>query len=124
MKMLKKGLTLIGLLMAVLLLASCMPEAATEAPGSLEGTGKSNVTMQGLAFQPAELTISAGATVTWTNEDNVGHTVSAGKRGTPTGEFDQNVPAGETFNYTFEEPGTYDYYCSIHPGMDGIVIVE
>lgn len=124
MNKLKKGLSLIVLLIAALLMVSCMPETPTEAPESPEETGEANVTMQGLAFQPAELTISAGTTVTWINDDSVGHTVTAGTRESPTGQFDENVPAGESFSYTFDEPGTYDYFCSIHPGMNGMIIVE
>ena len=120
----KKALPIALLLITALLLIGCMPETPTEAPESPEGTGEATVAMQGLTFQPAELTISAGTTVTWTNEDNVGHTVTAGTRGSPTGLFDENVPAGESFSFTFEETGTYEYYCSIHPGMDGTVIVE
>ena len=124
MKKLNKALPFMVLLVTALLTVSCMPETQTEASGPPEGTGEANVTMQGLAYQPAELSISSGTTVTWTNEDNVGHTVTAGTRGSPTGQFDENVPAGESFSYTFTESGTYDYYCSIHPGMDGTMIVE
>jgi len=124
MKKFKMVLCLIVLLVTALLTVSYMPETQTKAPGTPEGPGEANVTMQGLAYQPAELTISPGTTVTWTNENNVGHTVTAGTRGSPTGQFDENVPAGESFIYTFLEPGTYDSFCSIHPGMDGTVIVE
>jgi len=120
----KKALPIALLLITALLLIGCMPETPTEAPESPEGTGEATVAMQGLTFQPAELTISAGTTVTLTNEDNVGHTVTAGTRESPTGLFDENVPAGESFSYTFDEPDTYDYFCSIHPGMNGMIIVE
>jgi plastocyanin len=66
-----------------------------------------------------------GTTVTWTNEDNVPHTVMSGTRDNPSDLFDSgNVEPGEVFTYTFDEAGTYDYFCSIHPGMNGTVIVE
>lgn len=94
----------------------------TAAPAeSVEGA---QVTMQNTSFQPQELNVQPGATVTWTNEDNFAHTVTAGTRDNPSGLFDSgNVAAGGTFNFTFEEPGTYEYFCSIHDGMRGVIVV-
>lgn len=85
-----------------------------------------NVSMENFQFVPAEITITAGTTVVWTNDDSssILHTVTAGTRGNPTGLFDASLNPGETFSFTFEETGTYDYYCIPHPGMDGLVIVE
>jgi plastocyanin len=61
----------------------------------------------------------------WTNNDGFAHTVTAGTRDNPADLFDSgNVEAGETFEFTFDEPGTYEYFCSLHPGMDGTVTVE
>jgi plastocyanin len=91
------------------------------APAGGEGV---EVVMQNSTFQPAEITVAPGTTVIWTNEDSFAHTVTAGTRGNPTGVFDENVSGGGTFSFTFEEPGTYDYFCSIHPGMDGVVTLE
>ncbi|MFP4343690.1 MAG: PQQ-dependent sugar dehydrogenase [Anaerolineales bacterium] len=82
------------------------------------------IAMRNNEFQPRELTIAPGTRVTWVNEDAVLHTVTSGTRDEPTGMFDVEVATGETFFFTFDEPGTYDYYCSIHPGMDGTIIVE
>lgn len=100
-------------------------EPATEEPTEEEAVAPMTVevTMEGNTFQPGEITVAVGGTVTWTNEDSVGHTVTAGTRGNPTGQFDESVGASGSFSYTFEEPGVVDYYCSIHPGMDGTVIV-
>lgn len=80
--------------------------------------------MRGSQFQPAEVIVQAGTTVVWINQDGLPHTVTAGARGNPTGLFDATVEPGGEYSFTFEEPGTYDYYCSIHPGMDGVVVVE
>lgn len=76
------------------------------------------VTIKDFAFQPAELTIKVGDTVTWTNEDSAIHTA--------TGDgFDSgNLGKGETFSHTFNEIGTFDYICTIHPYMKGKVVVE
>ncbi len=81
------------------------------------------VTMQGNQFEPSGVTIAAGGTVTWINTDNVEHTVTAGTRESPTGEFDVSLNPGEEFSYTFDEVGAFEYHCTIHPGMDGTIIV-
>ena len=81
------------------------------------------------AFDPNTITVKAGTTVTWTNSDNVMHTVtsgtSTGTAGTPSGAFDSGFLAeGATWSYTFNEAGEYPYYCTPHPWMIGKVIVE
>lgn len=81
------------------------------------------------AYDPLEITVPVGTTVTWTNEDQVFHTVtsgtSSGTSGDPDGIFDSgNIDPGETFSYTFEEAGEFPYFCTPHPWMQGTVIVE
>lgn len=83
-----------------------------------------NVPMVNNRFNPAELRVSVGTTVTWTNQDSVLHTVTSGLRGNPTGLFDASVGPGGTFSFTFNEPGTFEYFCIPHPGMDATIIVE
>ena len=77
--------------------------------------------MEGIAFQPAEVTVSTGDTVTWTNNDSVGHDVTADSfsSGDPGA-----IEGGDTFEHTFDEAGTFDYVCTVHPGMEGTVVVE
>lgn len=79
-----------------------------------------DVDIEGYAFQPVEITISVGSTVTWYNKDADIHTVTAVDQTFNSG----NMALGDTFSYTFEEPGTFDYYCIPHPYMTGKVIVE
>jgi plastocyanin len=85
------------------------------------GGGGTEVSMEGIAFQPAEVTVGVGDTVTWTNNDSVGHDVTADS-------FSSGEPgamsSGDTFEHTFEEAGTFDYVCTVHPGMEGTVVVE
>lgn len=72
------------------------------------------------AFNPVSLTVSAGTIVKWTNKDGVAHTVTS-----TTGLFDSGtIPNGGTYTFTFATPGTYTYYCVIHPDMAGVVIVQ
>jgi len=77
-------------------------------------------------FIPAEVTISVGGTVTWTNDDTAAHTVTSGTATDgPDGIFDSSIfMAGKTFEHTFDEAGEYDYFCIVHPWMTGKVVVE
>jgi plastocyanin len=71
------------------------------------------------AFEPANVTVSVGATVTWTNIGTRPHTVTADNGAFDSGRLDP----GETFSYTFNEAGTFDYFCGFHPDMQGSVVV-
>jgi plastocyanin len=82
-------------------------------------------TIKTFMYEPDPLEVAAGTTVTWTNEDDIEHTVTAGKQGAPSGEFDEPLDgAGSTAEVTFDKAGTYEYFCSLHDGMDGTVVVE
>ncbi|MFQ5920525.1 MAG: plastocyanin/azurin family copper-binding protein [Nitrososphaerales archaeon] len=79
-------------------------------------------------FAPAEITVSAGTTVVWTNKDVVGHTVTSGNPSdAETGTiFDSGFPLmkqGEQFEHAFDTPGAYEYFCLVHPHMVGKVTV-
>ncbi|HEX8941424.1 MAG TPA: cupredoxin family copper-binding protein [Candidatus Limnocylindrales bacterium] len=78
------------------------------------------VTIKGFAFDPASLIVPVGASVTWTNQDPAGHTVTAddGSFGSPT------IQTGSTFSQTFAKAGTFSYHCSIHPSMKATVVVQ
>jgi plastocyanin len=88
------------------------PAAAAEADGKF-------VTIAEFAFGPQELAVAAGTTVTWTNEDWAPHTVTAEDGSFDSGRLDQ----GASFEYTFDEPGTFAYHCNYHPGMVGSIVV-
>jgi plastocyanin len=89
-------------------------------------------------FTPGTVTVESGATVTWTSEDEILHTVTSGTApdagipgvgeavlAKPDGRFDGGLEGrGATFSYRFEQRGDYAYYCSIHSGMSGHVFVE
>ena len=79
----------------------------------------------GTCFLPSEVTIGVGESVTWHNDSGVIHTVTSGiAEDGPDGVFDSSIiMSGGIFTYTFTETGRYEYYCSIHPWMTGIVIV-
>jgi amicyanin len=78
------------------------------------------VAIRDFAFAPAAITVASGATVTWTNEDSVPHTVTS----TAGDELDSPLLSkGEGYSHTFSIPGTYTYTCTPHPWMTGIVTV-
>ncbi len=97
-----------------------MPGGATGAaspPTAPAATG--HVSIKNFAFSPATVTVPAGTTVIWTNEDSDAHTVTdkGGMLHSPT------LDTGATYQYTFTTPGQYSYLCSIHPFMLGTVVV-
>jgi plastocyanin len=114
------------ILCGILLLATAV--FAITACGGSDNSGGGTVTpagesgavkMKGTKFDPAELTVVKGTTVNWSNEDAVEHTVTAANGAFKSG----NMKSGVSFGYTFNEVGTFDYACSIHPSMKGKVTV-
>ena len=77
-------------------------------------------------YIPYEVSIPVGGTVFWNNEDTASHTVTSGTPDAgPDGVFDSSLfMSGNTFEFTFEEPGEYDYFCMVHPWMVGKVLVD
>ncbi len=77
-------------------------------------------------FIPAQVSISVGETVTWSNDDTAAHTVTSGLPAEgPDGNFDSSLfMAGTTFEHTFDEAGEYNYFCMVHPWMTGKVSVN
>jgi len=79
------------------------------------------VKIDNFRFAPSTLTVAAGTTVKWTNRDDIPHTVVSDDKST----FKSKVlDSDESFSFTFTRPGTYDYFCSIHPKMTAKVIVQ
>jgi plastocyanin len=96
-----------------------VPQPAAVTRGAPESGGAS-VRIANLAFDPSVVTMPAGATVTWTNDDNLPHTVTA-----LDGQFDSGIlDPGATFSWTFETPGSFAYQCQLHPTMQGTVTVD
>lgn len=86
--------------------------------------GANRVSISGFLFKPDALTVPAGTTVTWTNTDDIAHTVTAGSPGMPSGAFDSgNKVKDETFAHAFSTAGSFPYFCSNHNGMRGEVAV-
>src|SRR5689334_24665664 len=78
------------------------------------------VKIDNFSFGPATLTVAVGTTVTWTNRDDIPHTVVSDDKVFKSKVLDTD----EKFSFTFAKPGTYGYFCSIHPKMTGKVVVQ
>lgn len=110
----------------LLLVAACS-SGATVAPTSALASARSSgsgaavaVTIENFSFQPAALSVAVGTTVTWTNKDSVGHTVTA-----DDGSFASRTLAnGATFSHTFTSASTFSYHCAIHPYMKATITVH
>jgi plastocyanin len=79
-----------------------------------------DVRIDNFSFGPTELTVPVGTTVTWTNHDDIPHTVVSTDKVFKSKVLDTD----DRFSFTFSDPGTYPYFCSIHPKMTGKVVVK
>ena len=91
-----------------------------------EGTSVPGCEETNACYSPADVIINAGDTVEWINVDTAAHTVTGGSPADgPSGVFDSSlVMGGATYAFTFEEAGSYDYFCMVHPWMVGSVTVN
>ena len=87
------------------------------APADPSGT----ISIDNFTFAPATLTVKAGGSVTWINKDDIPHAIASA-----TGAFTKSkaLDTDDTFSFTFTTPGTYKYFCYLHPRMVGSIVVE
>lgn len=93
--------------------------AATQTPAS----GGNTIAIRNFAFSPSTLTVKAGTTVTWTNDDSSPHQL-ASDAGSPVAFSSPSLANGASFTFTFSQAGTYPYHCTIHPSMKGTLVVQ
>ncbi len=79
-----------------------------------------SVSINNFAFAPNSLTIHKGDTVTWTNNDAAGHTITGNSGGPASG----TIAKGQSYSYTFLTVGSFPYHCTIHPMMKGVIVVQ
>ena len=110
------GLAAPGMIAMLLLTAGSTSVTANDQPSAAPPAVK----IDNFSFGPQTVTVPVGATVTWTNRDDIPHTVVS-----TDGVFKSKVrDTDEKFSYTFTKAGTYPYYCSVHPKMTGQVVVQ
>jgi plastocyanin len=101
----------------VLQLALLTPLAAVAEPAA---TAATQVKIDNFTFAPQRLTVKAGTTVTWVNEDDIPHAIAATGK-----EFRSKVlDTDDKFSFTFTTAGSFEYFCSLHPHMTGTIVVE
>jgi plastocyanin len=105
--------------LAAILLIGLIALPFVEKPAAA-GPPVAEVKIDNFIFTPAAITVKAGTKITWTNADDIPHTVVADDQSFKSKVLDTN----ETFTYTADKPGTYSYFCSVHPKMTGKVIVQ
>ncbi len=110
------------LMICSLIASSCVTAAVlgAELRDSTAPPAHDVVVVKNFSFSPATLHVRAGATVTWMNADEEPHTVVSDSGTFHSGGMDE----GDRFRVTFDRPGTYRFFCSIHPHMTGTIIVE
>jgi plastocyanin len=107
------GSTLLGALVGAVLAAGVLFARADNAATA--------VSIDNFTFGPQTLTVKAGTTVTWTNKDDIPHGI-----GSADNSFAKSraLDTDDSFSFTFTKPGTYQYFCYIHPHMVGTIVVE
>ncbi len=130
MKRFLKGLGIVVVTVSVGILpalaASPVRDLVSQATGQAPQTRPgSAITIRVFQFQPGQIDVKGGTAVTWTNQDDIEHTVTSGSPERPDGRFNARLAGkGATFASTFSQPGTYPYFCSRHQSMRGEVRVN
>jgi plastocyanin len=114
--MIRRSMCLTGLAAMTMLLFTVSPLITANA----QQQAAIEVKIDNFSFGPQAQTVAVGTTVTWTNRDDIPHTVVS-----MDGVFKSKVlDTDEKFSYTFAKAGTFDYFCSIHPKMTGKIVVQ
>ena len=106
-------------LIATVLGVALATATASTSPGRA-GDAPHAVTIDNFTFNPQRLTVTAGSTVTWTNKDDIPHAIASSNALFRSGAFDTDG----NYSFTFTTPGTYQYFCYLHPHMTGTIVVE
>ncbi|HVM07476.1 MAG TPA: cupredoxin family copper-binding protein [Acidimicrobiales bacterium] len=115
-------------LLALVAAPACSGGGDDDAQGTASGETSSSgtsatgdaVDIEDFQYEPSPAKVKAGTTVTFTNKDGFAHTVTADDKSFDSGNLDE----GDAFEHTFDEPGTYEYFCAVHNSMTGSVVVE
>jgi plastocyanin len=107
-------------LCAAAALAAAVLAAAITLPAVSAQAAETKVIIDRFTFTPQRVTVKAGATVTWVNDDDVPHTVASSAKLFKSKALDTS----DKFSFTFTTPGVYEYFCSVHPHMTGAIVVE
>ncbi len=111
-----------ALVAAALGAATATTLAAVVLPGWADTAASAGaVSIDNFTFGPQSLTVKAGTTVTWTNKDDIPHGIASANNGFAKSKA---LDTDDSYSFTFTTPGTYQYFCYIHPHMTGTIVVE
>jgi plastocyanin len=110
------ALTIAAMLVLMLVGRETTQAAVSAAPPA----AGAEVKIDNFSFTPATITVAVGTQVTWTNRDDIPHTIVTEDKTVKSKALDTD----EKFSATFDKPGTYSYFCSIHPKMKGTIVVQ
>ena len=115
--------TLRGALLAASLGAVCAPVVAPIVlPARAQSAASANgISIDNFTFNPPTLTVKAGTAVTWTNKDDIPHGIASANNAFARSKA---LDTDDSFSFTFTTPGTYQYFCYIHPHMTGTIVVQ
>jgi plastocyanin len=120
MKRIKWIFGLAAIVVTALALTAGTKSISAESPGD-KPAGGAAIKIDNFSFGPADIAIPAGTTVTWTNHDDVPHVVTSDDNKIFKSKA---LDTDDHFSFTFTKPGTYNYYCSIHPKMTAKIVVQ
>jgi plastocyanin len=109
-----------GLIVAAALGAAAAPLLAAAVLSAQGESMRAAVGIDNFTFTPQRLTVKAGATITWVNKDDIPHAIAAVNRLFKSKALDTD----DSYSFKFITPGTYEYFCSLHPHMTGTIVVE
>ena len=101
-------------------LAVAVFAVATALPAASAHVAETEVKIDNFAFAPQRVVVKAGTTVIWINDDDIPHTIASSSKSFKSNALDTK----DKFSFTFTTPGTYEYFCSLHPHMTGTIVVE
>lgn len=118
----KTVLIIVGVILAAVIIyfvyrSAYKPSSQT---GSSTPVATTSVSLENIAFNPSNISVSVGQEVTFTNNDSVTHTITADDNSFNSG----NVAKGQSYKHVFNKAGTYNFHCSVHPSMKGTVSVK
>ncbi len=95
----------------------------SSASSSNQSAASGSIDIKNMMFTPSQISVAKGATVTWTNNDSVAHTV-IDDLSNVGGPSSGDIQPGSTYSFTFNKTGSFQYHCSIHPSMRGTIVVK
>jgi plastocyanin len=118
--MIRKTVWILGLLSTAMVAVLLLSAASSDSSAKTPQPAPAEVKVDNFSFGPTTLTVAVGTTVTWTNRDDIPHTIVSTEKLFKSKVLDTD----EKFSFTFDKAGTYPYFCSIHPKMTGSVVVQ